>query len=187
MTTGPCPSSTARCSAEFGRRAARPRPGAGPRRPRCPAGTSGGWSTTSSRRSGGRRRCWPGRPSSRSATGSAGDLLGDDPVAASARRPPPQAVAAVPSPVRWTRTVHLSFGDHPGAEYAMQLAADHLVHAVDLARALGLDETVDAEAAAADRGVVRADGGEPTGAMGADRPAGRGARRRRAGSHGCWA
>ena len=47
------------------------------------------------------------------------------------------------------RTVHLSFGDHPGAEYAMQLAADHLVHAVDLARALGLDETVDATAAAA--------------------------------------
>ena len=45
--------------------------------------------------------------------------------------------------------MHLSFGDHPGAEYAMQLAADHLVHAVDLARALGLDETVDAAAAAA--------------------------------------
>ena len=31
----------------------------------------------------------------------------------------------------------------------MQLAADHLVHAVDLARALGVDETVDATAAAA--------------------------------------
>jgi uncharacterized protein (TIGR03086 family) len=49
------------------------------------------------------------------------------------------------------RTVHLSFGDHPGREYTMQLAADHLVHAVDLARALGVDDTVDPAAAAAIR------------------------------------
>jgi hypothetical protein len=45
--------------------------------------------------------------------------------------------------------VHLSFGDHPGHEYAMQLAADHVVHAVDLARALGTADTVDDAAAAA--------------------------------------
>lgn len=31
----------------------------------------------------------------------------------------------------------------------LKLAADHLVHAVDLARALGIDDTVDAAAAAA--------------------------------------
>ena len=41
------------------------------------------------------------------------------------------------------RTVHLSFGHVPGAEYAMQLAADHLVHAWDLARALGTDAALD--------------------------------------------
>jgi len=77
-----------------------------------------------------------------------GDLLGDDPVAASAQAAA-EAVAAVADTGALERTVHLSFGDHPGAEYAMQLAADHLVHAVDLARALGIDDTVDAEAAAA--------------------------------------
>ena len=31
-------------------------------------------------------------------------------------------------------------------EYARQLAADHLVHAWDLARALGVDDTLDPEA-----------------------------------------
>jgi uncharacterized protein (TIGR03086 family) len=80
----------------------------------------------------------------------AGDLLGDDPVrafdAAAAA-----AVAAVGAEGALERTVHLSFGDHPGREYAMQLAADHLVHAVDLARALGVDDTVDESTAAAVR------------------------------------
>jgi uncharacterized protein (TIGR03086 family) len=79
-----------------------------------------------------------------------GDLLGDDPVrtideAAAA------ALDAITSDGALDRTVHLSFGDHPGREYAMQLSADHLVHAVDLARALGEDETVDADVAAAVR------------------------------------
>lgn len=74
-----------------------------------------------------------------------GDLLGDEPLrafddAAAA------ALAAVRADGALERTVHLSFGDHPGTEYAMQLAADHLVHAVDLARALGADEALDAEA-----------------------------------------
>ncbi len=78
----------------------------------------------------------------------AGDLLGADPVGAWARAAT-GAATAVADPGALDRTVHLSFGDHPGTEYAMQLAADHLVHAVDLARALGLDDAVDAEAAAA--------------------------------------
>ncbi len=49
------------------------------------------------------------------------------------------------------RPVHLSFGDTPRAEYTRQLAADHLVHAWDLARALGDDDTLDADAVAAVR------------------------------------
>ena len=47
------------------------------------------------------------------------------------------------------RTVHLSFGDFPGREYAMQLFADLLVHGWDLARATGQDETLDPELVAA--------------------------------------
>jgi uncharacterized protein (TIGR03086 family) len=77
-----------------------------------------------------------------------GDLLGADPVAACTSAAA-EAEAAITEAGALDRTVHLSFGDHPGAEYAMQLAADHLVHAVDLARALGIDDTVDAAAAAA--------------------------------------
>jgi uncharacterized protein (TIGR03086 family) len=80
----------------------------------------------------------------------AGDLLGDDPVAAFDAAAA-AAVTAVNTEGALDRTVHLSFGHHPGREYAMQLAADHLVHAVDLARALGVDDTVDAATAAAVR------------------------------------
>ena len=76
----------------------------------------------------------------------AGDLLGDDPLAAFDAAAA-AAVAAVSADGALDRTVHLSFGDHPGREYATQLAADHLVHAVDLARALGVDDTVDATTA----------------------------------------
>jgi uncharacterized protein (TIGR03086 family) len=73
-----------------------------------------------------------------------GDLLGADPVAtwdeASAI-----ALAAVEA-VDQDSAIHLSFGDHPAREYLTQLAADHLVHAWDLARALGTDEKLDPEA-----------------------------------------
>ena len=72
-----------------------------------------------------------------------GDVLGPDPrgawLAASA-----QALEAAEAPGAMDRTVHLSFGDFPGREYAMQLFADHLIHAWDLARAIGADERLDA-------------------------------------------
>jgi uncharacterized protein (TIGR03086 family) len=77
----------------------------------------------------------------------AGDLLGADPVAA-VDEAAPLAVAAVESDDVLTRTVHLSFGDVPGHEYVMQLAADHLVHAWDLGQALGDDSALDPEAVA---------------------------------------
>jgi uncharacterized protein (TIGR03086 family) len=76
------------------------------------------------------------------------DILGDDPKkaydgAAAA------AVAAVHGDGAMDRTVHLSFGDFPGREYTMQLFADHLIHAWDLARAIGADEQLDPELVAA--------------------------------------
>jgi len=77
-----------------------------------------------------------------------GDLLDDDPVAAwdsSARA----ALAAVEDPGAMESTVHLSFGDFRGADYAEQLFADLLVHGWDLARAIGADETLDRELVAA--------------------------------------
>jgi uncharacterized protein (TIGR03086 family) len=77
----------------------------------------------------------------------AGDLLGADPVAA-VDDAATLAVVAVESDDALTRTVHLSFGDVPGQEYVMQLAADHLVHAWDLGQALGDDPALDTDAVA---------------------------------------
>jgi len=73
-----------------------------------------------------------------------GDLLGDDPGRAwadSAR----VAVAAIADEGALDRIVHLSFGDFPGRDYAMQLFADHLIHTWDLARGTGGDERLDPE------------------------------------------
>jgi uncharacterized protein (TIGR03086 family) len=58
-------------------------------------------------------------------------------------------LAAAGAPDAMTETVHLSFGDVPGSEYAMQLFADHLVHGWDLAVALGMPAALDPEDAAA--------------------------------------
>ena len=73
-----------------------------------------------------------------------GDVLGADPlaawIAASAG-----AVRAAGQDGAMDRIVHLSFGDFPGREYAQQLLADHLIHAWDLARAIGADERLDGE------------------------------------------
>lgn len=73
-----------------------------------------------------------------------GDLLGADPIA-TYDEAAATALAAVEE-VDPERVVHLSFGDRPAREYLTQLAADHLVHAWDLARALGEDETLDTDA-----------------------------------------
>lgn len=73
-----------------------------------------------------------------------GDLLGKDPLATleSAAR---DAQAAAEAPDSLTRVVHLSFGDVPGADYLGQMAIDSVIHAWDLARAIGADETLDPE------------------------------------------
>ncbi len=71
-----------------------------------------------------------------------GDLLGDDPIgtALAAASAATRAVAvALPA----GGVVHLSYGDEPIEEYLHQLAADHLVHAWDLAVASGSDHRLD--------------------------------------------
>jgi nitrilase len=73
-----------------------------------------------------------------------GDVLGTDPVAAW-KTGAAEAIAAVHEPGAMERTVHLSFGDFPGREYAMQLFADMLIHGWDLARAIDADERLDPE------------------------------------------
>jgi len=73
-----------------------------------------------------------------------GELLGEDPKAAwhdSAARAQEAAGAAG----AMERTVHLSFGDFPGSEYASQLIVDLTVHAWDLARGIGADDQLDRE------------------------------------------
>ena len=71
-----------------------------------------------------------------------GDLLGEDPKKAwtDARA---EAVAAVSAPDAMEKIVHVSFGDIPGSDYTMQLLADHVIHAWDLARAIGAEERLD--------------------------------------------
>lgn len=77
-----------------------------------------------------------------------GDVLGSDPKGAWARAVA-EARQAVQEEGAMERTVHLSFGDFPGGEYALQLFTDHLIHAWDLARAIGADETLDDDLVAA--------------------------------------
>lgn len=71
-----------------------------------------------------------------------GDLLGDDPVGRSLAA----ARDALPATARRLAaggTVQLSYGEEQAAEYALQLAADHLVHGWDLAAATGGDTRMD--------------------------------------------
>jgi uncharacterized protein (TIGR03086 family) len=71
-----------------------------------------------------------------------GDVLGDDPIAR-ARAAADDAVAAVNDTAPAGGTVHLSYGEERLDEYVSQLAADHLVHGWDLAKATGQDATLD--------------------------------------------
>ena len=77
-----------------------------------------------------------------------GDLLGADTVAMWDESAA-EALSVVDEMGAMERTVHLSFGDFPGREYAIQLFADLLVHGWDLATATGQDGTLDPELVAA--------------------------------------
>ena len=86
----------------------------------------------------------------------AGDLLGDDPQLAWdwARHEAEEAVSAAPD----DRTVALSAGPTPVAEYLWQLAADHLIHAWDLATAGGVESGVRRRPGRSGRGLVQRPG-----------------------------
>lgn len=71
-----------------------------------------------------------------------GDLLGDDPVGA-ALDAAMSATKATATRLPDGGTVHLSYGEEQLGEYVHQLAADHLVHAWDLAAATGGDTRLD--------------------------------------------
>jgi uncharacterized protein (TIGR03086 family) len=100
-----------------------------------------------------------------------GDVLGDDPVAACGAAAS-DAVRAVGSPGALQGTVHLSFGDTPGEEYAWQLFADHLIHRWDLAVATGASTHLDPGAVEACAGwfATREELYRSAGAIGARRP-----------------
>ena len=86
--------------------------------------------------------------SPRSATGSTATCSAPIP-SASANDAAAEAVAAVGYQLPAGGTVHLSYGDEDMAEYVHQLAADHLIHAWDLAVATGGDTALDPELVAA--------------------------------------
>jgi uncharacterized protein (TIGR03086 family) len=73
-----------------------------------------------------------------------GDVLGEDPKRIW-RDSAGRAIAAVEADGAIQRTVHLSFGDTPGEEYAYELFADLLIHGWDVARAIGADDMLDPE------------------------------------------
>ncbi|MBT2397135.1 TIGR03086 family protein [Streptomyces sp. ISL-100] len=68
-----------------------------------------------------------------------GDVLGDDPMAAWDRAAD-DAREALAAPGALERTVELSYGKTACAAYCAQMVSDLVVHAWDLARAIGADE-----------------------------------------------
>ncbi len=75
----------------------------------------------------------------------AGDQLGSD-ASASWHAAAAAALTAISADSALDRTVGLSYGEVPAEEYLRQVTADTVVHTWDLARAIGADEALDAEA-----------------------------------------
>ena len=67
---------------------------------------------------------------------AAGDVLGADPVAAWDAAAAAAASAAFAGRGALERTVHLSYADRPGEEYAREMVFDLVVHSWDLARGI---------------------------------------------------
>jgi uncharacterized protein (TIGR03086 family) len=83
-----------------------------------------------------------------------GDQLGDDPVS-TWERAAHEARTAFTAPGALEETVHLSAGDTEARVYCEQMTFDATVHAWDLARGIGVDDTIDAELASAMFGLMR--------------------------------
>jgi uncharacterized protein (TIGR03086 family) len=73
-----------------------------------------------------------------------GDLLGDDPPGAWDRAVD-AVVATVDAPAAMARTIRLSRRELTGADYAWEVFTDLAIHGWDLARAIGGNETIDAD------------------------------------------
>lgn len=71
-----------------------------------------------------------------------GDLMGNDPKGAF-RKAAGDAMAAVDEPGAVDRMVDLSRGPTPAADYVLERIGDAGMHTWDLARALGIEETID--------------------------------------------
>ena len=71
-----------------------------------------------------------------------GDLLGADPHAAWDGAVT-EVDAALSAPGVLDRTVHLSYGDRPAADYVAEVTSDLTVHSWDLARGIGADDRID--------------------------------------------
>lgn len=71
-----------------------------------------------------------------------GDVLGDDPQATWLGAVA-GAEAAAAAPGALDGIAHLSFGDFPASDYLGQVTSDAIIHAWDLARALGVDDRWD--------------------------------------------
>lgn len=87
------------------------------------------------------------------------DNLGEDPVAAW-QRSADAAIAAFERPGALDSVVHHPLGDMPAQQFLFFRLTDNLVHAWDLARAIGADETLDPEAVAACYQAVKATEGQ---------------------------
>ncbi|MCV2488649.1 TIGR03086 family metal-binding protein [Geodermatophilus sp. YIM 151500] len=91
------------------------------------------------------------------------ELLGDDPLT-SWESASDGALAAVAADGALGRTVHLSTGPRPAADYVLEMTTDLTVHAWDLARATDGDTELDGGLVAA--GLVSAEGLPPDGIPG---------------------
>ena len=76
-----------------------------------------------------------------------GDILGEDPISRG-RVASAESAAAVDKHLPEGGMVNVSWGQISAEEYVSQLAADHLIHAWDLAKATGQDTTMDPESVA---------------------------------------
>ena len=73
-----------------------------------------------------------------------GDVLGDDPQARCAQAAA-EAITAADAHAAGGGMVNVSWGQIPAEEYVLQLSADHLIHAWDLAAATGQSRDLDPE------------------------------------------